>query len=275
MSSRRLPSETKSSILECAGNGRVLLVPKVDGAQWQLGAVGNAEWTGVPLSRLLERAGVESKAAEVILEGAGFRRRNEAVSPLKAVSLRASVPVKTVSDSGLTRVPNEWAATFAASHGFPVRAIVPGWYGMASVKWLERIVITTTPYKGYFQTVDYAYWQHHNGLPSRVAITELQVEEQIARPTFDEIVPKGTRYRVFGAAWTGDATISKVEISTDGGKRYSAAKLLGDPVRHSWRLWEFTWDIPSAPGKYALIAKATDSQGNRNRWTEIKIARHI
>ncbi len=148
------------------------------------------------------------------------------------------------------------------AHGFPVRAIVPGWYGMASIKWLTRIVALRRPYQGYYQTVDYAYWQHRDGFPNRVPVTELQVKAQIARPAVGEVIAKGSTYRVFGAAWSGSSPISKVEVSTDAGKSYATAKLLGKPVEHTWRLWEFPWDVPTNSDKYTLLAKATDAAGN-------------
>src|SRR3954447_20781029 len=110
---------------------------------------------------------------------------------------------------------------------------------MASVKWLSQILVTNQPFQGYFQTVDYAYWQHREGLAVRVPVTEIQVKAQIARPTIMETVPKARPYRIFGAAWCGNSTISKVEVSTDGGQQYKSAKLLGDSIHHAWRLWDY------------------------------------
>jgi hypothetical protein len=88
------------------------------------------------------------------------------------------------------------------------------------------------------------------------------VKSQIARPTVAEVIAKGTTYRVFGAAWSGKSAIAKVEVSMDAGKTFAAAKLLGQPIEHSWRFWEFAWSVPSKPGKYTLMAKATDAKGN-------------
>jgi len=258
----RLPSEARPVTLECAGNGRVLLVPKVDGAQWQFGAVGNAEWTGVPLAVLLERAGVDSKTVDVILEGADLGEVSKPSKPAKPFHFARSVPLDFAMTGGVLLAYKMNGQPLPESHGFPVRAIVPGWFGMASVKWLSRIVATTQPYQGFFQTVDYAYWKHRDGSPVRVPITEQQVKAQIARPAFGEIVPNGTKYRVFGTAWAGPANIAKVEVSTDDGKSFALAKLLGDPVRHAWRLWEFPWSVPDKPGKYMLKVRATDDHGN-------------
>jgi DMSO/TMAO reductase YedYZ molybdopterin-dependent catalytic subunit len=258
----RLPSETKTVTLECAGNGRVYLVPKVDGAQWQLGAVSTAEWTGVPLNSLLERAEVDPKAVDVILEGADSGEPAKPSKPAKPITFSRSVPIDTARHGGILLAYKMNGQPLPLAHGFPVRAIVPGWYGMASVKWLSRIVAVRQPYHGYFQSVDYAYWQHHDGFPTRVPVTEMQVKSQIARPAIAEVIKKGTTYRVFGAAWSGNSPISKVEVSTDAGKNYSAATLLDKPVEHTWRLWEYAWHVPDTPDKFTLMAKATDANGN-------------
>ena len=258
----RLPSETKTVTMECAGNGRVFLVPKVDGAQWQLGAVGTAEWTGVKLSVLLDRAGVDPKSVDIILEGADSGEPSKPQRPAKAFHFARSVSLEQAQHGDILLAYKMNGQPLPESHGFPVRAIVPGWYGMASVKWLSRIVASATPFQGFFQTVDYAYWQHREGLPTRVPVTELQVKSQIARPSVAEIIRQGNEYRIFGTAWAGRTPISKVEVSTDGGKTYAAAKLLGEPVDFAWRQWEFNWKVPTAPGKYTLMAKATDAKGN-------------
>jgi DMSO/TMAO reductase YedYZ molybdopterin-dependent catalytic subunit len=171
----QLPSETKTVTLECAGNGRVFLVPKVDGAQWQLGAVSTAEWTGVPLNSLLERAGVDSKAVDVILEGADSGEPTKPSKPAKPITFARSVPIDTARHGGILLAYKMNGQPLPLAHGFPVRAIVPGWYGMASAKWLRRIVAVKQPFHGYFQSVDYAYWHHHDCFPSRVPVTEMQV----------------------------------------------------------------------------------------------------
>ena len=247
----QMPSETRPVTLECAGNGRVLLVPKVDGAEWQLGAVGTAEWTGIRLDAVLERAGIDPKATELVFEGADSGEPSKPSKPGKPIKFSRSIPLERARGGDVLLAYKMNGRPLPQAHGFPIRAIVPGWYGMASVKWLARIVAVTQPYRGYFQTVDYAYWQQRDGFPQRVPVTEIQVKSQIARPTMAEVVAKGKLYRVFGAAWAGDSAVAKVEISTDGGKSYAAAKLIGTPAKHAWRLWEFSWDVPNKTGKYA------------------------
>ena len=132
---------------------------------------------------------------------------------------------------------------------------------MASVKWLVNVRVLDHPFAGYFQTVDYAVWQRDDmGRPIRVPITTMSTKAQIARPAQREAVPVGVPYTVTGAAWTGEASIANVEVSTDGGRTYAAAQLLGEPVRHAWRLWSFPW-TPTTVGEVTLMARATDSAG--------------
>lgn len=147
------------------------------------------------------------------------------------------------------------------AHGSPLRVIVPGWYGMASVKWLTRIIACAQPFYGYHKTIDYAYWKRGPSVPTLVPITEMQVKAQIAQPGLGDTVPAGRTYHVRGAAWTAAAEIAKVEISTDGGGTWHDTHLLGEPIRNAWRLWEYDWKVPTEPGKATLMARAIDSQG--------------
>jgi DMSO/TMAO reductase YedYZ molybdopterin-dependent catalytic subunit len=146
-------------------------------------------------------------------------------------------------------------------HGFPVRAIVPGWYAMASVKWLQRIIVTERPFMGYYQTIDYAYWERREAIAELTPLTEMQVKAQIAEPAEGDVVPANSSVRVHGAAWTSNGEITKVELSTDGGATWKDAMLLGEVKPNAWRLWELNWQTPAAPGTQTLIARATDSLG--------------
>ena len=255
---RAMPSQSKTAMLECAGNGRVLLVPKAKGLLWESGAVGNAEWTGVALKALLERAGVKEGAIDVILEGTDKGKIEEEPKSPGEIHFARSVPLsKALGDVFLAYKMNGEA--LAPAHGFPVRAIVPGWYGMASVKWLSRVIVSASPFAGYFQTFDYSIFERQNGVPTLVPLHENAVKAQIARPALGEVVSQRQDYRVFGAAWAGEANVAKVEFSPDGGKTWNPARLLGEPVRHAWRLWEYTWN--PAAGRYNIMARATDDQG--------------
>jgi DMSO/TMAO reductase YedYZ molybdopterin-dependent catalytic subunit len=252
--------------LECAGNNRNFLEPKVKGVQWHLGAVGNAEWTGVPLSALLDRAVLKPNASEVVLEGADGGVLEDPKSPPGELKFARSIPLEKARRDVLLAYKMN-GENLPPEHGFPLRAIVPGWYAMASVKWLQRIIVTDRPFNGYYQTLDYAYWKRtehaHWKRGENVAeltpLSEMHVKAEIARPVEGETVPANSNVSVHGAAWACDAEITKLELSTDGGVTWNDAKLLGESSVNAWRLWEFNWQTPSRPGKQTLVARATDS----------------
>jgi DMSO/TMAO reductase YedYZ molybdopterin-dependent catalytic subunit len=255
-----IPAVTEAFTLECAGNGRAYLSPKAKGVPWELGAISTATWTGVPLAALLERAGVAPGAVEVILEGAD---RGEPVGEMKPpgkLSFARSLPLAKALRPEVMLAHRMNGAALPPAHGFPLRAVVGGWYGMASIKWLERIVVTDRPFLGYEQSADYTIWQRRAGIPSLTPIGEVEVKASIARPSAGEVVPAGAAYRVHGAAWTGESDVANVDVSTDGGKNWQPARLLGDPVPFAWRLWEYSWR-PAAGGKHTLMARATDRRG--------------
>jgi DMSO/TMAO reductase YedYZ molybdopterin-dependent catalytic subunit len=258
---RSMRSETRVATLECAGNSRVFLVPQVPGAQWELGAVSNAEWTGVPLRALLERAELTEDACEIVLEGADRGTPKEEPLPPGPISYAWSLPrAKAIGQEVLIAYRMN-GRDLPEDHGFPVRAIVPGHYGMASVKWLTRIQAVREPFHGYWQTSDYAYWASMDGKPVRRPLGEMKLKSEIARPRVYETVIPDRVYTVFGAAWAGETDVSEIAVSTDGGRTWTEAQFL-DPVRrHAWRRWKFDWLTPKEPGRYTLLARAKDSDG--------------
>jgi len=259
---RQMPSRTVTMALECAGNSRIFLSPKVAGLQWELGAVGNGEWTGVSLAEVLNRAGLKQSATEAVLEGADSGEiKKEPVSPGKIKYARSLPMAKAMSPEVILAYQMN-GEDLTPAHGFPLRAIVPGWYGMASVKWLNRICVIDREFRGYFQTTDYTYWERQDGLPIQLLpIGEIEVKAEIARPALYEVVPANSVYRMFGAAWTGESEIAKVEVSVDGVKTWFPAQLLGDSVKYAWRLWEYHWRTPAETGRHTVMARATDARG--------------
>jgi len=259
---RKLGERNATVLLECAGNGRVFLSPSAAGVQWEYGGVGTAEWIGVPLSAVLERAGVRKSGVEVILEGVDTGESRAFPNPFQTpgpIHFSRSVPMaKAQRDVLLAYAMN--GAALTPNHGFPLRAVVPGWYGMASIKWLSRIIVTDRPFQGYFQTLDYATFERRHGNPVLVPVTELQVKSLIARPGRGEVVPAKRPYRIHGAAWTCDSQITQVEVSTDGGRTWNAARLGMRNEQNVWRFWEYTWANPS-PGRHVLMARARDGRG--------------
>ena len=257
-----LPSRKLQSTMECAGNGRVYLSPPARGVQWEQGAVSTTEWTGVSLGVLLARAGVDASAVEVVLEGADVGEIKDPPRPPGPMRFARSLPLTKALQQDVLIAYRMNGSELPVSHGFPVRAVVPGWYGMASVKWLTRIYVVNQPFQGYFQTIDYAYWQRKDALAARVPITEMQVKASIAKPTFREIIPAGSTYRINGAAWSGEAAVTKVEISFNGGQTWENANLQNKATPYTWRLWEYAWNVPAKSGRLALMVRATDARGN-------------
>lgn len=255
-----MPSVTRTATLECAGNGRVFLVPQAEGAQWELGAVSTAEWTGAPLRAVLERAGLLDGAVEVLLEGADQGVPKEAPVPPGEIRYAHSLPMAKVNEVLLAYRMN--GEPLSQDHGFPVRAVVPGWYGMASVKWLTRIAVLQTAFRGYFQTSDYAYWDYVDGQPVRVPLGPIQLKSAIARPGVREVVPAGETYQVVGAAWGGgDAGLARVEVSVDDGASWQDAEWVDAEQDGVWRRWRFAWAVPAEAGRRVLRARVWDAVG--------------
>jgi DMSO/TMAO reductase YedYZ molybdopterin-dependent catalytic subunit len=253
---RAMPSRTCIATLECAGNSRVFLVPPVPGAQWELGAVGNAEWTGVPLSVLLESAGLADDVCEIVLEGADRGIPKEEPKPPGPISYVRSISRTRAMESDVLIAYQMNGQYLTPDHGYPLRVIVPGHYGMASVKWLTNIVATTQPFQGYWQTSDYGYWDDSAGVPIRRPLAEMKLKSQIARPRVYERLEPNRPYTIFGAAWAGSTDVTEIWISLDGGASWTQGDFL-DPVnRHAWRRWKYDWITPMQPGRYTLMARA-------------------
>lgn len=259
---REIPSETRVALLECAGNSRAFLVPQAAGVQWGLGAVGNAEWTGVPLGALLERAGLEEDACEIVLEGADQGIPKEEPVPPGPISYARSVPRNKALQREVLVAYRMNGRDLPQDHGYPVRAIVPGHYGMASVKWLTGIHAVREPFHGYWQTSDYGYWDRLDGKPVRRALGEIKVKSEIARPGVHETLAPNQVYTVSGAAWAGETEVTEIAVSTDGGHTWAEAQFLDPVQRHAWRRWAFDWLTPNKPGRYTILARAKDANGS-------------
>jgi DMSO/TMAO reductase YedYZ molybdopterin-dependent catalytic subunit len=234
---RRLPRRRLTATLECAGNGRVFMNPAVPGEPWRLGAVSTAAWEGVPLSVVLDQAGVAAEAVEVVFSGAdGFVR---------------SLPIEDAlgDDVLIVDAMNDERLTLA--HGAPFRLLVAGWYGMAAVKWLAGIEVSRTRFRGHFQVERYVIGDR----PLRT----MQVRSLILEPAEGATVPPAPQV-VRGVAWTGSGHVTLVEFSDDGGTTWRAATLLGTPEPYTWRQWETSWSPPRS-GPATLLARATDSSG--------------
>jgi DMSO/TMAO reductase YedYZ molybdopterin-dependent catalytic subunit len=147
-------------------------------------------------------------------------------------------------------------------HGYPVRAVVPGNYGMASVKWLTHIQAVRMPFQGYWQTSDYGYWDYLDGKPVRRPLAEMKLKSEIARPRVYEMLAPNQPYTVCGAAWAGETQVTEIAVSTDGGQTWAKAEFIDPAERYAWRRWKYDWLTPNTPGMYTLMARARDDGGN-------------
>ncbi|GLW47367.1 sulfite oxidase [Streptomyces sp. NBRC 14336] len=258
---RAFPQVTTRVTLECAGNGRALLSPRPVSQPWLVEAVGTAEWTGVPLRLLLERAGIAGDAAEVVCTGAdhgverGVEQDYQRALPLDVV-LGQEPEVLVVHAMNGAPLPPQ--------HGRPLRLVVPGWYGMAHVKWLREITVVDEPFTGFQQTVAYRIRQR----PEEVGepVTRILPRALLVPPGFPDFM---SRTRVVapgpltleGRAWSGHAPVTGVEVSTDDGHTWRQAELAPDGGHPwAWRRWRSPWT--ATPGEHVLSARATDAAGH-------------
>jgi len=249
---RRMPSQTMVVTLECAGNGRAQFQPAVDGEKWNFGAVSTAEWTGVPLTELLDRAGVRSNAREVLFRGADLGSVEGHSSPVR---FERSLPVDQAryTETLLAYAMN--GEPLPIQHGYPLRLIVPSWYAVTSVKWLTQIDLIDHAFAGHYQAEKYCYEWLRDGQVVREPVTLQQVRALITDPSGDKDIARGELV-VRGVAWSGAAPISRVDVSVgDGG--WQPARLIGDRHRHSWQWWELITRVDTS-GSMVLRARATD-----------------
>ena len=256
---RTRPAVTSCVTLECAGNGRARLSPRPLSQPWLLEAVGTAEWTGTPLRGLLEEAGVEEGATEVV-----FRGLDRGIEGGEEQQYERSLPLAEAGGDDVLLAYAMNGQPLPPQHGHPLRLVVPGWYGMTSVKWLERITVMDEPFAGYQQSRGYRLRQtpDEDGVPvSRILPRSLMIPPGI--PDF------ATRERrlgigsctVRGRAWSGRPPVERVELSVDGGASWRDARVDPPPSRWAWQRWECEWQV-DAPGPYELCSRATDAAGH-------------
>jgi DMSO/TMAO reductase YedYZ molybdopterin-dependent catalytic subunit len=246
--------------MECAGNGRSLQNPRVPGIQWGKGAVGNARFDGPSLKTLLEKAGVKDTAKHV-----QFRGLDQV--PGKVPPFIRSIPIDKAMDADTLVATKMNGAPLTPHHGFPARAVTPGWAGAASCKWLTEISVQDKPAEGNFMSPGYRLPNAPVKPGEAVkpedthAITGLSVKSLIAAPSDGAKLKAGAHIiRIQGVAWAGEADIAKVEISTDAGATWNEAQLGKDQAKYAWRLWSYNWK-PAKSGDHAILSRATDSQG--------------
>lgn len=254
---RARPSVTVPVTMECAGNGRARLLPRPLSQPWLNEAVSTGEWTGTPLRGLLEEAGLGSDAVEIVFTGADHGTQGDVEQDYeRSLSVEDAMRDEVLLAYALNGAP------LPPQHGYPIRLLVPGWYGMTSVKWLRRITAVDTPFSG-FQMDAYRLRQHADdeGEP----VTRMLPRALMIPPGYPDFfertrtVERGT-VRLEGRAWSGGAPIQQVEVSVDGGATWHGATLGESVGPFAWSAWTFDWD--AAPGQYELVARATDRRDN-------------
>lgn len=247
-----MPSISVIRAIECAGNGRNMFQAshgkKIEGTPWNLGGIGVAEWTGVPLHEILERAGLKKSARDVMPEGLDEKKVSR---PMPVVKAMAEDTLLVYAMNGQTLLPD---------HGFPVRLLVPGWVGISHVKWLGRIQVSEQALYSEYNTKKYVMiGKDYKPEPPALGpmITSQQVKSAFELPWDGEIAAGKRLLR--GRSWSGEGNIKRVEVSTDGGQTWQVARLREPNVDRAWVRWDVDW--AAHPGKYNLQARATDSKG--------------
>ncbi len=255
---RRLPAVTITATLECAGNGRAFYRPPVAGVQWEKGAVGTARWTGVRMTDLLARAGLKPSGRFVVMEGAD--------RPFGAMpDFVRQMPVEKALDPDTIVAYEMNGAPLPALHGAPLRVIVPGWEGAYWMKWLSGLRVIDRPFDGFWVATAYRYPTKRIAPGAAVdprdmaPLSGLAVKSLITRPLEGATLPVGP-VAVAGFAWAGEHDIAAVDVSTDGGAAWTAARLTGEKARFTWQRFEFSFDA-TVPQSYLIMTRATDSSG--------------
>jgi sulfane dehydrogenase subunit SoxC len=263
---RGRPQVSAAVTLECAGNGRARLLPRPVSQPWLTEAVGTARWGGTPLSGLLREAGIAGKAVDVVFTGAdhGIERGLEQ-------DYQRALPVAEAMRGDVLLAYEMNGAPLPPQHGAPLRLVVPGWYGMAHVKWLRKITVVAEPFDGFQMR---AYRLRDTPDEPGVPLTRIEPRALLVPPGFPDFmsrrrVVKSGPVRIEGRAWSGWAPVSMVEVSIDGGDTWEPADLEPAQAPDCWARWTWTW--LSELGSYVLSCRATDASGRTQplgqRWS--------
>jgi sulfane dehydrogenase subunit SoxC len=241
---------------ECAGNGRALLQPRPLSQPWLTEAVGTAEWGGTPLKQLLDEAGVRAEAVEVLFGGL-----DGGLEGGVAQDYERSLPLADAEGALLAYEMN--GEPLPPQHGFPLRLVVPGWYGMTNVKWLARITLLEEPYSGFQNAVAYRMYGA-DGEPGE-PVTRMLPRSLMVPPGVPDFLTRKRHVEpgpvtLTGRAWSGFGPVERVEVSTDGGESFADASLDGPLGEAAWRRWQFDWE--ASTGEHVLCSRATDAAGN-------------
>lgn len=259
------PAEPLRVTLECAGNGRKSLDPKPPGVTWGLGAISTGAFAGVPLATVLERVGVRNDVVEVMFRGADHGVAENG----KAIHYERSLPLEVALHPDTRLVWQMNGAPLPRKHGFPLRLVVPRWYAMASVKWLEEITLITEPFTGFYQHDHYVY-RGETGVADGTPVRHVRVRALITEPTH-QVQVRGPEIAVSGIAYAGAHPVANVEVQIDGGA-WERAELQTADSPYVASQWRFSWR-PDGAGEHTIAVRATDAAGNTQpptpRWNEL------
>ena len=251
-----MPSKRLVVTLECAGNGRTLFNPPIEGEKWNLGAVSTAEWIGVPLMEVLDRAGIGQRRRGSVPRR-GWWRHDGQSDPIR---FERSLSIDQARDADALLAYAMNGEPLPIQHGYPLRLIVPSWYAVASVKWLTEIELIDRPFVGYYQTEKYCYEWSRDGQIVREPVTLQKVRALITDPSPQQVAPCG-EFTIRGIAWSGAAPVARVEVSVGDGA-WQDARLVSERKRHSWQWWEMTARIHE-PGNNCLARPRYRPGGSR------------
>jgi DMSO/TMAO reductase YedYZ molybdopterin-dependent catalytic subunit len=256
---RSLPPRSLIVTLECAGNGRAFLRPPVAGEQWRLGAVGTAEWTGASLRDVLAMAEPRASAIEVLCVGADTGTPADVDAQ---IAFERSLPLADALRDDVLLAYAMNGDDLPPEHGAPLRLIVPGWYGMASVKWLARLSLLEREFDGFFQAKRYVIGDRPlRQIAPRAVITWPNEDQQLRQRPF---VARGY-------VWSGRDDLARIEISADGGRRWQDANLADGISRYAWRQWHSAI-APTSRGEVVLVARAVTADGTKQPLEEVRNA---
>ena len=259
---RALPKKELDITLECAGNSRSYMMPQAEGIQFNHGAVSTGRFRGVSLNTILSLAGLKSTAKEIIFSGGDLGTEEEDGAVFSnTLTYQRSLTLDQVRNENILLAYEMNGYPLTRDHGFPLRLMVPRWYGMASVKWLVSIEATEHSFNGFFQKNRYVLIpEGAEGTTLGEPITKLAVKALISTPRHGEVIHKGP-FTFSGFAWSGWGHITKVEVSVDGGATWGEARLINNQSDTAWSKWEFTWQANNT-GHFIVKARAYDSKGN-------------
>ena len=254
---RQMEAVIITAVVQCSGNGRAFHRPKVPGVQWERGAVGNAQWTGVRLRDVLAKAGVQAGARHVQFQGADRPVVASVPMFVRSIPLGKAIHSDTILAYEMNGRP------LPLLHGAPLRVITPGWMADSCIKWLTDITVQSDEAKGFYMQTAYR-------IPTKpiepgasasgqtmIPVESMVVKSLIVAPTDGDSVKVGPTM-IQGVAWSGEARVVKVEVSMDEGKTWEPARLVGEDQPYAWRQWQFIWKEKTA-GTFTILCRATDA----------------